>query len=184
MAVGTNRLGVFVRQTRVARGLSTGKLAALMGYRNLGKGARRVNSLEAGEEILPGVLSGAIKVLELDPAIVRNLIEQDRQDYIAGWNEWADEPIRPYVITKLMPGVYSRKTVPEGMVDLEEVVEWMTGIATARFCRTWLVWTRRVTYWFDAGVVWSQVSENTPFKDCIPYMTLGNSTRRLPYELI
>lgn len=65
-----NRLGSWVREQRVARGLTLGRLAAEVGYRNIGKGTNRLHQLETEGEFHPDLLLKVIAALDLDTSCV------------------------------------------------------------------------------------------------------------------
>ena len=112
-----SRLGGFIREQRKARGLTRGKLAIEVGYRNTSKGTNRLRALEDSGTAHPALLEGVVRVLELDAEIVEELTLADRDQRDCEWEQWADEPIRPYVVERLIPGVYRQLQIADEHLD-------------------------------------------------------------------
>ncbi len=71
------KLGAYCRTQRITKGFTLGQLAKEVGYRNIGKGANRLYTLETTGEAHPDLLVKVVQVLELDPGVVKELIDQD-----------------------------------------------------------------------------------------------------------
>ncbi len=174
--MATSKLGSYCRTQRVAKGLTLGELAKAVGYKNIGQGATRLHTLETTGEIHPDLLTRVVDVLGLDPTVVQQLIEEDHQDFLREWNAWADEPIRPHLIVKVIPGVYWKKNLPNDVLTPEAAEQYATQFAKDHASRHWevcLVLSRRESVWFDGDghVKWRSVAQ--PGVPNTPYMTLG-----------
>jgi hypothetical protein len=104
----TNLSSLF-KQRRLARGLSVSQLARQCQYRNLSKGCRKIYGFESDGEIERGLFTKLAAILEVDHETITRLAEQDRVEFIRRWNEWADEPIEPYLAIRAIPGVIISK---------------------------------------------------------------------------
>jgi transcriptional regulator with XRE-family HTH domain len=158
-----HRLGEMFRRTRVERGLSLRQLALLVGYRNTNKGIRRLTAIEKGD-LSPNrdLYDRIASALELDLDLLKATVVRDRDEYLENWNRWADEPIKPYLFLRLQSCIYVRREIPEELADLEQVELWASGVARKNHWRACLVWTRRLSVWFDADGGIEARTEATP----------------------
>ena len=80
-----------------------------MGYKNVGKGARRIETAERDGD-RPGRISSSQwpGVLGIGPAEVADLAGRDRADRLRAWNGWADQPVPAEVVVRCLPGVFGR----------------------------------------------------------------------------
>jgi transcriptional regulator with XRE-family HTH domain len=168
------KLGERLRERRQELGLRVSDLARLLGYRNLSKGSRRIQRLEQsgwdGSELLRRI----VEVLRIDPEIALDLIQRDRDDYVAAWDRWADEPVPLTAVVKLIPAVYSSLEIPATVTTTEEAVAW--GVETAKRMRkrVYVKPSRRLTYVIDEdGNV--QKAKSTPDQYGLPYSCVGRA---------
>jgi transcriptional regulator with XRE-family HTH domain len=110
-----NRLGKLFRARRVKKGLSLHQLAELVGYGNLNKGSNRIQRFESGGKIMPDLFAELVSILEVSPDEVSRSIAEDYEE----WLTWANEPIRPYVVMRLMACVYQRGQLPGYALTIE-----------------------------------------------------------------
>ena len=144
-----NRLGSWVREQRVARGLTLGRLAAEVGYRNIGKGTNRLHQLETEGEFHPDLLLKVIAALDLDTRTLRRLLAEDREAMLSAWNAWADEPVPPLLVVRAIPGFYVERALPEGVVKLRAAEAIASAYAARRGLRVCLVFNRRLSVFFE-----------------------------------
>ena len=104
------------QQRRLEKKLTLGQLARLLGYTNANKGCNRIKTFEAGGKVLPDLLSKLAEVLYFGPDEIRQAASKDYQD----WLDWASEPIRPYVVVRLMPAIYQRVQLPDDVLDSQK----------------------------------------------------------------
>jgi transcriptional regulator with XRE-family HTH domain len=166
----STHLSRFFRQRRGARKLSFGDLARQLGYKNVAKGANKVIKFERDGNIKPDLFRKLAAVLEISGDDIRRCVEADK----AEWETWADEPIEPHLVAKIMPAVYSTKRIP---VELQSSREAMEKFASA-FAREskWLVWlvlSKRTRVWFDEKGARTGVTEDSFAESYGPYMRLG-----------
>jgi transcriptional regulator with XRE-family HTH domain len=181
-----HRLGDLFRKTRLERGLSLRQLALLVGYRNTNKGIRRLTAIESGDLSPNRDLYGRIaSALELDLEILKTTVARDRAEYLKKWNRWADEPIKPHLILRLQSCIYIRREIPEELADLEQVELWASGVAREHHWRACLVWTRRLSIWFDVdGGIEDQTEATPDGPPNVPSMQIGGrrfNLREVPF---
>jgi len=103
--------GTYLAAARKAKHLTLGQLARRIGYQNLAKGSRRIQQLEREGRTVDGLLERLVSALDLDPAHVWSLVEQDRQAWVA----WASEPVEPELRVRLIPAIWGRAKLPVGL---------------------------------------------------------------------
>jgi hypothetical protein len=96
----TTKLAEYCRKHRFARGLTLGDLARQIGALNVSKMANKLVRFEREGIIDPGLLNAVVTALRLYPAVVKTLMAEDEAESLRRWNEWANEPIRPYLLEK------------------------------------------------------------------------------------
>lgn len=172
-----SHLSNLFRRRREERGLRPGQLARLLGYRNVSKGANRLQSFEAGGKARPDLLGNLAEALGIGPEEIQRAIAEDDRD----WRAWADEPIRPYVVVRILACVYQQVQLPDDALESEEAEAFAARLARERRMRSWLVLSRRASIQFDeAGRRLGRV-EATPEMPCEPYAVIGG--RRVQFDL-
>lgn len=162
------------KRCRKARRLSLGQLAALLGYRSITKGMNRVKWFEDGGKVHPDLLIKLVQVLEVDPATVNQLIEEDRRQFLDAWNRWADEPIQPCVVVRLIPAICQHREIPAEVKTLDQMEQFASEIARNEHKRACLVVSRRLTIWFnEKGQLIGRTSAE-PNAANMPYSQIGN----------
>ncbi len=169
----STHLSRFFRQRREARKLSFGDLARRLGYKNVAKGANKVIKFERDGNIRPELFSKLAAALEISAEEIRRCIEADR----AEWERWADEPIEPHLVARIMCAVYSTKRIPSDLQESREAMEeFASAFAKERRWRVWLVLSKRTRIWFDEKGNRTGVTEDTFEESFGPFMQLGGKT--------
>ena len=96
--------------------------------------------------------------LDIDQATVNGLLQKDLED----WLRWANEPIRPYLVVRLMAAVYSQAELPDEVRSVEEAERYASEFAKERRLRVCLVLSRRVSVYFAANGSFEYASEAVP----------------------
>ncbi|MDP6850869.1 MAG: helix-turn-helix transcriptional regulator [Planctomycetota bacterium] len=140
-------LGQYIRKKRLAADLKVSKLAALIGYKNLNKGCGKVRGLEnegyfQSEEFLSKVAAA----LNIDHETLDTLIQKDIEAYEA-WE--VANPVQPHLVLRYMAAVYSRCALPDSITTLDESIRFASAKAVERKLRVCLVWSRRLSIYFD-----------------------------------
>jgi len=142
---------------RQQRDLRPGQLAAHLGASNLSKVGSLIRSFELGEPITDHWLEKLIAELQPDPEELRRCLELDQAEALeqlererVAWEEWADEPIEPFLTIRYMPAVYGVREVPKACCNRRELAEDWASNELKRFgAKGFLCWTRRERTWFD-----------------------------------
>jgi transcriptional regulator with XRE-family HTH domain len=166
----STHLSRFFRQRREARKLAFGDLARRLGYVNVTKGANKVIKFERDGQIRPDLFRKLTAVLEISTDDIRRCIEADK----AEWERWADEPIEPHLVARIMPAVYSTKSIPPELQRSQEAMEeFASEFARERKWRVWLVLTKKTRVWFDEKGQRTGVTEDSFSESYGPFMRLG-----------
>jgi hypothetical protein len=171
-----SHLGKFFRQRRVERNLDLGPLARLLGFTNLSRGANRIQVFEGGGKVMPDLLAKLAEVLEIGPDEIRQKVAEDYRDWLA----WANEPVRPHVVVRLLACVYQRVELPEEALEPEAVRAFASRSAVERKLRVCLVLSKRVSVWFDAMGRECGRTEATPEMPCEPFAVIGG--KRIQFD--
>ena len=181
-SVMRSRLANHFRSVRKERDLSLSQLARLVGYTNVTKGSNKIQKFEQRGEIHTDLLWKLADELDIDKTTIDTLVEQDRREFVRVWNEWANEPIRPHIVIRLIPAVYKRSELPDGIVSVEEAEIIAADVARRWRKKVCLQWTRRLSVWFDSDGNVEFRTETTPGEINAPYMRLGNGRRSFVLE--
>jgi transcriptional regulator with XRE-family HTH domain len=157
----SSHLGQYFKQRRIAADITSGKFAALIGYRNLNKGCRKIQGLEnegyfEDEEFLARVAAA----LNIDDETIAALIQED----IDAHERWVDaNPIQPHIVVRYMAAVYSRCKLPDGITTQGESIRFASAKAVEVKRRVCLVWSRRLSIYFDRDGQEVSRSEEQPY---------------------
>jgi hypothetical protein len=119
-------------------------LAKSLGYSNLSKGANKITRFEQTGDIDPHLLLPLATALGISTDILRELKARDRK----AWERWADEPVDPHLVIRLMPSICGRKDLPKG-ISREQAERVASVIARRSKMMVALIWDRRTTITFD-----------------------------------
>ena len=97
-------------------------------------------------------------VLEIDQATVNGLLQEDLED----WLKWANEPVKPYLVVRLMAAIYSQTELPDEIRSAEEAERYASEFAKEHRLRVCLVLSRRVSVYFDDDGSFQYASEAVP----------------------
>jgi hypothetical protein len=173
-----SHLGDFFKSRRQEMGLNLGQLTRLLGYQNLSRGCNKIKAFEAGGKVHPDLLARLAVVLEVSPDEIRGCVAEIYKDWLA----WANEPIRPYVVVRLMACVYQRVQLPEDALDPEGAEAFASDVARVRKSRAWLVLSRRVSVEFDVEGMRRGSLEATTQMPCEPYATIGGQRVQFDFD--
>jgi len=154
----TTHLSRYFKKRRLEMKLRLGELAKTLGYRNISKGARRVDAFETTGNIKEQLFKKLTAVLEIDEKTVNGLLQQDLSD----WLKWANEPIRPYIVVRLMAAIYSQAELPAEVQSAEEAERYASDFAKGHKLRVCLVLSRKVSVYFADDGSFQYASEAVP----------------------
>jgi hypothetical protein len=159
-------------ERRLTRGLKPGQLARLAGCANVQKNGGRIRAFELSGRIGRELFERVARALEIDRATIERLVEQDRREFFEEWLAWVNVPIQPYLVIRLIPAVYSKRAVPSRITSLDEAEAWASSVAVECRRRCCLVWSRKLSSWFDEIGELSMRTEAAPDEPNTPWMML------------
>ena len=170
----------FERPGRLARLLRPGKPAATIS--RLGSRIRYLEEECLGDRTLFDEVVAALGITPDELAPVFDEEEAFRRareaEYRRGWEAWADLPIRPFLVTKAIPGIYFSKESPPTVTTLEEAEAWAAGVMREEgFRNPWprcLIFSRRLGVWLDRDGNVTERRPSTPDGPAHPRTRTGN----------
>jgi transcriptional regulator with XRE-family HTH domain len=170
-------LSTYFRQQRLQLGLRLGDVARRMGYKSIDGTANKIILFEERGDILADLFEKLAAVLSIDEATIQRLIERDRREFVERWNKWADEPITPHLVVRVIPGTYFEEEIAEGVRTTEAMEEYAADYARRMHKKVWLVLSRRLTIYFKEDGT-KDVQKAVPGRCNSPYMCLGGSKQK------
>ena len=172
-----SQLAKHFETVRREKDLPLSRVARAVGYKNISKGSNRISKFERFGEIPGELLEKLAQVIGIEESTIDVLIEEDRQAFLKSWKEWVAQPIRPYVVIRWIPAVYQSVELPAGTITLEQGESFAAERARAVQKRACLVWSRKLSVWFDeCGNVTSR-TEASPGAANVPFMRLRAGLR-------
>lgn len=170
-------------QQRLARGLRPAQLAALMGFKNPVKTGNKIRQFELSGNIHPQLFQKLAVFLEVDGETIERLVEQDRREFFARWLKWVNEPITPYLLEKLMPVIYRSVRLPADITTQEEAERWAASYAKEPGRKCCLVWSRRISIWFNEAGKLVGRTEAVPDRPNEPWIEVGGKPFQFGQDL-
>jgi hypothetical protein len=171
-----SHLGDAFKTRRLDRKLTTGQLARLAGYRNLTRGANRISGFEAGGKIAPDLLGKLAAILDINSEDLRRYAAEDYKE----WLEWANEPVRPYLVVRHMACVYERVELSNDVLVTEAAEAYASRLAREKRRMVSLVLSRRLSIGFDATGKETDRREAAPDVPCEPFAVIGG--KRIQFD--
>lgn len=138
------------------RELRPGQLAALMGCSNHSKIGGRIKRFEITGSISQELLKKLMAVLDVEDAVVEQLLAADHREYLEKWLDWVNSPIQPYLLLRIMAAIYQKEPIPEALTQ-EQAENYASNFARENEKKCCLIWSRRLSVWFDSdGVVYDR----------------------------
>jgi hypothetical protein len=143
-----------------------------MGYPSFVRLAKKIARFEERGDISFPLFTKLAAVLNIDEATIQRLMEEDRQDLLERWSQWANQPITPHLIVRLAPGFFMGHHFPAAVKTPEEREQYASDLAQSTCNRVWLILSRRLSIRFDEEGINRAVSEGSPAEPCEPYSWL------------
>jgi hypothetical protein len=150
-------------------------LAGLAGCVNVQKNGGRIRAFELSGNIGQELFEKIAAVLEVDSATIERLVERDRREFYQEWLAWVNEPIKPYLVIRLMAAIYSSRAVPREITTLEEAEKWAGEVAGELKTRCCLVWSRRISCWFGEDGTLAERTKAVPGEPNTPWVKIGGT---------
>ena len=89
---------------------------------------------------------------------MNGLLQEDLDD----WLKWANEPVKPYLVVRLMPAIYSQAGLPDEIQSPEAAERYASEFAKERRRQVCLVLSRRLSVYFAEDGSFQYASEAVP----------------------
>jgi len=172
-----SHLAKYLADLREKQGLSRRDVAGKLGYANLDKGCRRIETFEESSGTTkPRNLPEKIAfLLGADTQHVKEMINLDKLE----WQAWLDETVPMRLVIRWIPAVYSDIEIPATVKTPGEAEAYAKEVAKEKERSVCLVVSRRLSIWIDnKGEVYAR-TETTPDRPNEPYMKVGNKKFQL-----
>lgn len=152
--------------------LSRGRLAGIIGYRNVSKGSRRIFAFESGLRLDRLLLAKIVDSLRMPKSEVELAWLGDWHDHYRRWEDWIDEPVPQSVLRLSVWGLYPWYAINRHIDRLRDAERLASRIAVNTNASSWLVFSRRVISCFDhRGRLVTRIEAiapelGEPFADC------------------
>ncbi|MGA2067830.1 MAG: hypothetical protein ABSG86_22875 [Thermoguttaceae bacterium] len=166
------------RQQRIVVGLRPGQVARLLGYRSVVGAANKIIRFEQTGDVDSWLFQKLAAVLFVDKATIKRLMEKDRRELVHRWNQWASQSIKPHIIAEILPGHYMVHYFPENVTTPDQMEKHASQVASDLHQRMWLVFSRKLSVYFDAGGHKRAVQEAAPGEATEPFRLLQQRKRR------
>jgi transcriptional regulator with XRE-family HTH domain len=170
-----NHLGRYIKARREQLGLRHSEVARRLGYDNVNKGSRRLHRIEEGRWINRDFLLRLVTVLQIEPQVVEELIQRDREEYVASWNQWADQPVPMQAVMRCIPGFMVGINMPDDVTTPEQAVAWAVETARQKNKKIIIVASRRISYTIHEDGRVDGPFHATPNNNGLPWMALGET---------
>jgi transcriptional regulator with XRE-family HTH domain len=164
-----SELGELFRRTRVSLGLTLQDLGRRIGYRNLNKGARRLDHLERDGVEAEEFVARAAVALGIDAQQVADTMTSDGVARRAEFDAWLQVP-QPMALYGYAVGITFGLPLPEGLTD-EQAIAHAVALQRERRVRVCLVLHRRRSLWISLDGA-QRLTNASPDHPNIPYTTV------------
>ena len=161
-------LATFFKRRRLDMGLALGQAAREVGYRNISKGSNRLHRFETTGEIHQELFRKLAVALEVGEDTIKRLIKRDYDE----WNKWLNCPIRPYLVLRIMPAIYTRLELPDTVWCSNQAETFAGDVARQYRKRCCLILSRRISIYFAADGTFENVTETIPGEPSQPFMQI------------
>ncbi len=178
-----SHLGKYLKTERERHDLTRGQLAKMAGFSNISKWARRIYEREQEGKENPILLERLVNFLTIHHDIVEELAEKDRQESLASFEKWVNEPVSMELIVRFIPGVYGNVSIPDQIRTPEEAESWACRTAKEYKKKVCLQLSRKESVWINEQGQITGRSQAKPDLVSAPYMKLKGSKIKFPLDL-
>jgi hypothetical protein len=123
------------------------------------------------------LLARLTDALHIELSTVERLIEQERTEHLAAWEQWASQPVPISLVAKIMPAIYVDVPLPHDVTTEVDAISFATAYAKQHSRQVWLALSRRVTVWINKQGEVEGRTQATPDGANVPFMRLRGSSK-------
>jgi hypothetical protein len=182
--MATNYIGELLHETRIRRSMSFGDLARACGAvtpKQTSRIAQRIVLFEREGVRDRKLLQKVVEALGLDPVVVNDLLRRQREEELAEWNAWADEPVLMKLHVRPFGGFWYSQPLPVEIEDDElRAIDHARRMTAGREeLRVVLAVNRRRSMTFARGQLVGTM-EATPERSVTPHVEIAG--QRVVFE--
>jgi hypothetical protein len=181
--MATNYIGELIHDTRIRRSMTFGDLARACGAitaKQTSRIAQRIVLFEREGVRDRNLLQRVVAALDLDAVVVNDLLRRQREEELAEWNAWADEPVPMKLHVRPFGGFWFSKSLPVEIENEAQAVEHARRMTVGREeLRVVLAVDRRRSMTFTRGQLVGTM-EATPERSVTPHVEIGG--KRIVFE--
>lgn len=171
------------KNRRLDLGLRPGDVARLLGYRSIVGAANKICRFEETGIVHAELFVKLAAAFGVAAPTIDRLVEEDRRADFEAWVSWANTPIRPHLLIKLIPGIFGANEIPDVLLGDHEAMErFVADLARRSQKRVWLVLSRRLSIVFDEDGRRLHIEEAAPGRPNGPYMRLKGSRDKFLFD--
>ena len=160
----------FFKNKRKSKKLNLQQLAKLVGYKNVNKGANKIAFFENGDKFYIDLIIKCLKILDINKDKFILLMQEDLQ-------KWLDEPQKMEIIVRVMPAIYSNRTLPDTIKSEDKALKLACRYARMIKRRICFVQSRKKVFWIngDGKIYYTDIADVKTFQvPFLPYMKIKN----------
>jgi alkylated DNA nucleotide flippase Atl1 len=182
--MANNYIGELIREARIGRAMTFGDLARACGAamaKQTSRISQRLVLFEREGVRDRNLLHRVISALDLDPHVVIELLDRQRDEELAEWNAWADESVPIELHMRPFAGVWIKLQLPEEIATDElRAIDYARKMTVNRDdLRIVVVADRRRSLTIAGGEVVATMHAK-PNLGLQPYLLIGG--RRVVFE--
>ncbi len=151
-----------LRLARDRCGLGLGQVVRALGYTNINKGCRLIQSLERGERRDMPLARRLCKLYAVPEAALLEADRLDREAKLAAFEVWVNQPEPPQMVVRLMPAVYVTVALPDGLSDHASLESFACDYSRENRVKVCLMLNRRHRVWTNEHGSITTRTETTP----------------------
>ena len=163
-------LGELIRDARQHQRLTPQDLARRLGYRNLNKGARRLERLERTGIEVPAFIEELAAAVGCDQVQVADLTARDDVARRLAFEAWLSLP-QPLALYRNAVGLAIGAAIPDGLTE-EEAIAYAINLQRKEGLRMSLVLDRRRSIWIEEDGA-HHLTQTTMDRPNSPFNTVG-----------
>jgi len=115
--------------------------------------------LEARGRATDDLVVRAGLALGLTADVLSDRLAADREAMSASWTRWADEPVAPSAMVRLIPAIWKSLPVPPECSTRDAATQWLASLTEYQGMVRCLSWDRRTAIYIDPdGSIRTEVS--------------------------
>ena len=105
-----------------------------------------------------------------------------QMQWLRQWNEWVSQPIKPYLVVRMMYGFYVKFDLPDGVETADQIRNHASCIAKRFNRKLCLVMSRRISMWYEEDSTCEKITEAQPGIPNIPTMRFSGSDKDVTFH--